>query len=139
MSALCLAAGLLLAPLGEAVTLRWTHSVQRILWEEDYRLEAGALRLTSARVQGTGAGMEPPLDAVLRDGAWHYTPALPLLPEVQLRHSPHAQPYIICVAGQCRPVTAWLPDLPAEAVLTLRPCRGDEAERSPAKAATMPP
>lgn len=139
MSALCLAAGLLLAPLGEAVTLRWTHSVQRSLWEEDYRLEAGSLRLTSARVQGTGAGMEPPPDSVLRDGAWHYTPPLPLLPEVQLRHSPHVQPYIICVAGKCRPVTAWLPGLPAEAVLTLRPCRGDETERSPAKPATMPP
>jgi hypothetical protein len=139
VSALCLAAGLLLAPLGEAVTLRWTHSVQRSVWEEDYRLEAGALRLTSARVQGTGAGMEPPPDSVLRDGAWHYTPALPLLPEVQLRHSPHVQPYIICVAGQCRPVTAWLPGLPAEAVLTLRPCQDDEAERGPAKPATMPP
>lgn len=139
MSALCLAAGLLLAPLGEAVTLRWTHSVQRSVWEEDYRLEAGALRLTSARVQGTGAGMEPPPDSVLRDGAWHYTPALPLLPEVQLRHSPHVQPYIICVTGKCLPVTAWLPGLPAEAVLTLRPCRGDEAERGIAKPATMPP
>jgi hypothetical protein len=139
VSAICLAAGLLLAPLGEAVTLRWTHSVQRSVWEEDYRLEAGALRLTSARVEGTGAGMEPPADSVLRDGAWHYTPPLPLLPEVQLRHSPHVQPYIICVAGKCRPVTAWLPGLPAESVLILRPCQSDEAERGPAKPATMPP
>lgn len=142
MSALCLAAGLLLAPLGEAVTLRWTHSVQRILWEEDYRAQDGALRLTSARVQGTGAGMEPPPDAVLRDGAWHYTPALPPLPEVQLRHSPYVQPYIICASGQCRPPTAWLPGLPADAVLTLRPCTAAEAAQAApaaAKLVTMPP
>lgn len=138
MSALCLAAGLLLAPLGEAVTLRWTHSVQLIIWEEDYRLVDGAMRLSSARVRGTGAGMEPPPDAVLHDGAWHYTPPLPLLPEVQLRHSPHVAPYIVCVAGQCRPVSDWLPGLPTEAVLTLRPCRPDDAERGTAKPARMP-
>lgn len=136
MSALCLAAGLLLAPLGEAVTLRWTHSVQHSLWEEDYRAQDGALRLTSARVRGTGAGMEPPADAVLGDdGAWHYRPALPPLPEVQLRHSPYVQPYTLCAAGQCRPPTAWLPGLADDAVLTLRPCTADEA----AKLVTMPP
>lgn len=122
MSALCLVAGLLVAPLGEAVTLRWTHSVQRSVWEEDYRLENGALRLTSARVEGTGAGMEPPPEAVLRDGAWHYTPALPLLPAVQLRHSPHVAPYVVCAAGRCRPLPAWLPGLPDDAVVSLQPC-----------------
>lgn len=122
MSGICLAAGLLLAPLGETLTLRWTHSIQRIVWEEDYRLQDGALRLTSARVRGTGAGMEPPPEALLRNGAWHYTPSLPPLPVLHLRHSAHVPPYILCAKEDCKPVPAWLPGLPEDAVLELRPC-----------------
>ena len=123
MNGICLIAGLLIAPLGDAVTLRWTHSIEKILWEEDYRLEANALRIVEARVRGTGAGMEPPAGAVLRDGAWHYTPLLPPLPRLLLRHSPYVPPYILCATGDCKPVTAWLPSLPEEAVLELSPCR----------------
>jgi len=126
LSGICLVAGLLLAPLGEAITLRWTHSIQKTVWEEDYRLEANALRLVAARVRGTGAGMEPPPDAVLKEGAWHYAPALPLLPQVALRHSPYAAPYIVCVAATCKPVDAWLPGLPDETVLELKPCAARE-------------
>ena len=80
MTGLCLVAGLLVAQFGDDITLRWTHSIQKIVWEEDYRREGGALRLVEARVRGTGAGMEPPANAVLREGAWHYTPTLPPLP-----------------------------------------------------------
>jgi len=122
VSVICLAAGLLLAPLGDAVTVRWTHSVQRTVWEEDYRLHDGALQLVSARVQGTGAGMEPPPEAVLRDGAWHYTPDLPPSPVLHLRHSPYVPPYTLCTGGTCRTVPDWLPGLPGDAVLELRPC-----------------
>ncbi len=126
MSAICLAAGLLILPIGEAVTLRWTHSIQKTLWEEDYRRQGDALRLTSARVQGTGAGMEPPLDAVYRDGAWHYKPALPLLPEVNLRHSPYVAPYILCAGRDCRPLPGWLHGLASDTVVSLRPCPPDQ-------------
>ena len=122
MNAICLVAGLLVAPLGEAVTLQWTHSIQKTLWAEDYRLQGAALRLTSARVLGTGAGMEPPPDAVYRDGAWHYTPALPALPKVTLRHSPYVAPYTVCVGADCRPLPAWLPGLPADTTVDLQPC-----------------
>ncbi len=125
MSAICLAAGLLMLPLGEAVTLRWTHSIQKTLWEEDYRGEGKALRLTSARIQGTGAGMEPPPDAKLRNGAWHYTPALPPLPQVSLRHSPYVAPYIVCVANDCRPLPGWLHGLASDTVVNLLPCPPD--------------
>ena len=38
MNVICLVAGLLVAPLGEAITLQWTHSVQKTLWTEDYQL-----------------------------------------------------------------------------------------------------
>ncbi|MDP1652722.1 MAG: DUF1850 domain-containing protein [Rhodocyclaceae bacterium] len=126
MNGICLIAGLLIAPLDDAVTLRWTHSIEKIVWEEDYRREANALRLVEARVRGTGAGMEPPAGAVLKDGAWHYTPPLPPLPRILLRHSPHVPPYVVCGANgewRCQMVDAWLPGLPDDAVLELSPCR----------------
>lgn len=119
---LCLAAGLLLAPVGEAVTLRWTHSIEKILWEEDYRREGAGMRLVAARVRGTGAGMEPPAGAVLHDGAWHYVPQLPLLPRVALRHSPYVAPYTVCARQRCAPLPAWLPGLAEDAVVELAPC-----------------
>jgi hypothetical protein len=126
MTGLCLAAGLLLAPLGgDAVTLRWTHSIEKIVWEEDYRLEQGCLRLTEARIRGTGAGMEPPADAVLRNGAWHYRPKLAPLPRIELRHSPYAAQYEFCVGGNCRTASDLLPKLPDEAVVTLQSCADD--------------
>jgi hypothetical protein len=131
VNAICLAAGLLLLPLGEAITLRWTHSVQKTLWEEDYRLQGEALVLTSARIQGTGAGMEPPPDAVLRNGAWHYKPTLPPLPTLALRHSPYVQPYTLCASGTCRPLTDWLPGLPDDSVIRLYPCRSGAPEPAP--------
>lgn len=122
MNALCLIAGLLVAPLGDAVTLRWTHSIEKIVWEEDYRLAAGALRLVAARVRGTGAGMEPPAEARYADGAWHYTPRLPPQAKIELRHSPHVPPYILCDARRCQTVVEWLPGLPENAVIELAPC-----------------
>lgn len=122
MSGLCLVAGLLIAQLGDEITLRWTHSIQKTAWEEDYRREGNALRLVEARVRGTGAGMEPPPDAVLKDGAWHYVPNLSPLPSVALTHSPHVPAYVICSAGRCQSVDAWLPELPDHAIMTLEPC-----------------
>ena len=122
MSGLCLVAGLLIAQLGDEITLRWTHSIQKTAWEEDYRREGIQLRLVEARVRGTGAGMEPPADAVLKDGAWHYVPKLPPLPSVVLTHSPHVPAYVVCSSGRCQPVDAWLPGLSDHAIMTLQPC-----------------
>jgi len=122
MTGICLVAGLLIAQFGDNITLRWTHSIQKIVWEEDYRREGAALHLVAARVRGAGAGMEPPADAVLKDGAWHYVPKLPPLPSVVLTHSPHVPAYVVCSAGQCKPVDAWLPALPEHAIMTLLPC-----------------
>lgn len=125
MNGICLAAGLLIAPVGDAVTLRWTHSIERVVWEEDYRREGAALRLVEARVRGAGAGMEPPADAVLKDGAWHYVPKLPLLPRVVLTHSPYVPAYVACSAGQCKTVDEWLPGLPDSGMIVLGPCKED--------------
>jgi hypothetical protein len=111
-----------MAPLGETVTLRWTHSIEKTLWEEVWQSEAGGLRLVEARIRGTGAGMEPPPGARLIEGAWHYDPALPPQPSVLLTHSPHVPSYTICADGRCQAVEVWLPGLPEEALLLLQPC-----------------
>ncbi|WP_126444217.1 DUF1850 domain-containing protein [Sulfuricystis multivorans] len=123
MTGLCLAAGLLIAPLGETVTVRWTHSIEKTRWEEDWRREGDGLRLVEARIRTTGAGMEMPAGARLEDGVWHYTPGLPPLPRVLLRHSPYVAPYEFCSAGACRTAAELLPGLPDQAVLELAPCR----------------
>ena len=122
MTGICLVAGLLAVQFGDAITLRWTHSIQKTVWEEDYRHTAGMLHLVEARIRGTGAGMEPPAGAVLENGAWHYAPAMPPIPRIALSHSSHVPPYVICDGRRCREVTAWLPGLPQDIVMELAPC-----------------
>ena len=95
-----LASGSLLISPGP-FTLAWNHSVQHIRWEEDWRLRDGSLVMTEARVRGTGAGMEIPAGAVLRDGAWHYQPALSPQRELRLANSLHGGGYEICDGRRC--------------------------------------
>jgi hypothetical protein len=125
--ALCLGAGLLAATLAaNAFTLAWTHSIEKIRWEEDW-LVGEHLQLVAARVRGSGAGMEPPAGAELRDGVWHYRPNLPALETLTLSHSPHAGEYTMCVHGKCRPLSALLPGLPGNNVVKIAPCAGSTA------------
>lgn len=118
---LCLAAGALVVALGSGeVTLGWRHSVQKTLWQEVWRETPEGLRLTEARVQGSGAGMDPPEGAKLSDGFWRWTPNLPPLREVVMRRSGATADYQICVAGTCRGMDSYVP---AEAdPVTLRRC-----------------
>ncbi len=121
--ALCLSAAAAVAVLAmNSFTLAWTHSIEKIRWEEDWRLAEGRLQLVAARVRGTGAGMEPPSDAVLRDGVWHYRPHLAPLDELLLAHSPSVKAYDICAVAGCRPLPDYLPGLPAQATLRLAAC-----------------
>ncbi len=108
--AICIvsATGLLALPTAE-VTLAWTHSVERVRWEEDYRAEAGGLRAVESRVQGSGAGMEPADGAVLSGGWWRYRPALPILSELRLARSEFAGDYELCWGGVCRGLSALAP------------------------------
>jgi hypothetical protein len=100
---LCLAAAGLVAALPlQAFTLAWTHSIEKVRWEEDYRIVGDRLLLTEARIRGTGAGMEPPPDAVLKGGVWHYRPALAPLQTVRLTRSPYVADYQLCAAGRCQ-------------------------------------
>jgi len=107
---ICLAAGTVIAPLmAGAITLSWTHSVEKIVWEEDWRSGAQGLELVEARVRGSGAGMEPPPEARLVNGAWAWKPALPPQAEVIMRRSGATADWRICIAGQCRSMEAYVP------------------------------
>ncbi|WP_271411110.1 DUF1850 domain-containing protein [Pseudomonas sp. Q1-7] len=110
MIALCLGlAGSVWATLpAEPFTLAWRHTVEKVRWEEDYRVTPQGLRLDEARVRGSGAGMEIPQDAVLRDGAWHYRRELPPLQPLRLGRTPEAGDYQLCRSGECRELTHWL-------------------------------
>ena len=107
---ICLAAGTVIAPLmAGAMTLAWTHSVEKIGWEEDWRAGPAGLELVEARVRGSGAGMEPPPDARLVNGTWAWKPALPPQRAVVMRRSGATADWRICISGRCRPMEAYLP------------------------------
>lgn len=123
MIALCLSAGALSATLNiQAFTLAWMHSVEKIRWEEDWKVENSQLTLQEARVIGTGAGMEPPEGSVFKDGSWHYTPTLKHLKSLSLMHSPYTKGYEICFDGKCHLLAKFLPGLPKTASIVLHAC-----------------
>jgi hypothetical protein len=97
----------------EEMTLSWMHTIEKIRWAEDYRLTNEGFILEQARVKGSGAGMEIPADAVLKDGSWHYKPNLPILPILKLGRTPEAGDYQLCVSSaqagqQCHPMSYWV-------------------------------
>ena len=107
---LCLAAGAITVPLlASAITLAWTHSVERTAWEEDWRSTPAGLELVEARVRGSGAGMDPPAPARLVDGAWAWRPALPPQDRVVLRRSGATADWRICIGRDCRELGTHLP------------------------------
>lgn len=139
---LCLSVGALSATIAVVeFTLAWTHSIENVRWEEDWRIEGAALHLDAARLRGSGAGMEIPDGARLVDGVWHFRPTLPPQPDLRLANSLYpplqvdlpdnpllAAPYELCTDDGCRPLTARLPDppggpgLPAYSPILLTPC-----------------
>jgi hypothetical protein len=118
---ICLAAGALVISLGASeITLSWRHSVQKTLWEELWRETPDGLVITEARIQGSGAGMDPPDGAKLVDGFWRWKPNLPALPEVVMRRSGATADWQVCAGGRCRSLDELLP---AEAdPVVLKPC-----------------
>jgi hypothetical protein len=121
--AICLALGARHVSLPtDRFTLAWIHSVEKTGWQEDYAIRGSGLALTEARIQGTGAGMEPPPDALFHDGWWHYVPRLPVLPELRLTLSPYTADYRLCWKEQCRSLAKLLGAKPPEGVVVVRPC-----------------
>ena len=124
---LCLVAGAISAVLAiDAFTLSWIHSIEKIRWEEDWRIDGRALVIDEARIRGSGAGMEPPQGALLKDGIWHYRPALPPQAVLRLAHSPHAGGYTLCTATLCQPLADLLPGIAAQAVIEARACQAPD-------------
>lgn len=100
----------------ERFTLAWTHSIEKVRWEEDYAVVPGpdsrgppVLQALSARIRGSGAGMEPPPDARLFNGWYHYTPQLRQPAELRLTRSGFTADYDWCVDGRCQPLAQLLP------------------------------
>ncbi len=95
------AAGLAVVTPSDSFTLAWTHSVEKVEWREEWRVRSGRLVLGEASVMGSGAGMEPPPDAVLKDGRWVWHPEM-VLEEIVLARSDFTADWRLCVDGACR-------------------------------------
>jgi hypothetical protein len=74
MSICILAAGKTVVLAAAAFTLSWTHSVEKTRWEENWKVTPAGLQVVEARIKGSGAGMDPPENSVLKDGWWVYAP-----------------------------------------------------------------
>lgn len=130
MAALCLTTGALTATLAlSSFTLSWTHSIEKVEWREDWRVEDGLLVPEAAWVRGSGAGMEPPADAVLVDGWWRYRPTLGPQEELVLARSRFAGDYRLCWDGGCRPLADIMPLPEQPGVTIVRSCIDGAAPR----------
>lgn len=131
MAALCLAAGALhIAIPAHHFTLRWQHSIERIEWDEDYVVAGDWLMLSGARIRGSGAGMEPPPDARLERGVWHYTVADPWRRKIVLARSDYVRDYTLCVNGRCHDMGRWIPTSAGTTVLSACAATADGAHGS---------
>ncbi len=88
-----------------AFTLAWTHSIEKVEWQEDWRVTPQGLELVQARVKGFGAGMEPPPEARLVDGWFQWQPARATMPQVVLGNSGAAGEWRFCSDGKCQPLS----------------------------------
>lgn len=105
----CVIAGTVAIKLAASFTLAWTHSVERIEWQEDWRATPAGLVLEEVRVQGSGAGMEPPDDAVRVGDFYVAHPKLGPQREILLRRSGATADWRVCMDGSCRPMGDLLP------------------------------
>jgi hypothetical protein len=89
-------------------TLAWTHSIEKVRWEEDYAVrldpltQLPVLYAMQARIKGSAAGMEPPPDAVLHHGWYAYTPQIKTPAELRLTRSEFTPDYDWCMHGSCQ-------------------------------------
>jgi hypothetical protein len=105
-----------------AFTLAWTHSIEKVDWQEDWRVTPQGLELVQARVKGSGAGMEPPADARLVDGWFQWQPKRAPMPEVMLGNSGAAGEWRLCNDGHCRTLSEIFERPVGANVTTMRAC-----------------
>jgi hypothetical protein len=105
-----------------AFSLVWTHSIEKIDWQEDWRVTPQGLELVQARVKGSGAGMEPPPEARLVDGWFQWRPRRTPMPEVVLGNSGLAGEWRLCTKGNCRTLSAILERPVGVHTTTMRAC-----------------
>lgn len=119
MSLCILAGGKLLALAATTFTLTWIHSVEKTEWFEAWQVVNGDLKVVEARVEGSGAGMDPPEGAVLTQKGWTYVPQVPPLDRLVLAASgATASGWELCTRTGCltlaveagAPVEIWSPD-----------------------------
>jgi hypothetical protein len=137
LSAACLfVAGALRALVpAQEFTVAWMHSVEKTRWEERYRVERAKLRLVEARIQGSGAGMDPPADATFDHGWWSWRPSVAPLSVLRLTLSPFTRDYDLCWRGRCQTLRSLVASAPsgstrnageprnADGVVEIRACR----------------
>ena len=109
MTGVCIVTATVVTLATQSFTLAWTHSIEKVRWEEDYRVEGRQLAAVAARVKGSAAGMEPPPGAKLKDGWWHYVPAQKHHDELRLTRSPYTTDYELCMAGRCQSLATLAP------------------------------
>lgn len=101
----------------QAFTLAWEHTIEKVRWEEDYRVQVNSdssslsLQLVAglARVTGSAAGMEPPPNAVWRAGWYEYQPVVLYPDELRLTRSEFSADYEWCEHNQCVSLETYLP------------------------------
>ena len=119
---LCLAAaGVAVNIVATTFTLSWTHTIEKTAWQEDWRVAGDRLVILEARIQGSGAGMDPPPEARLKDGFYAWAPQPAERARVVLRRAPEAGDWTLCAAGRCDTLAAWLGRKDADPV-TLTAC-----------------
>lgn len=102
---------------GPGFTLRWTHSVERVDWVEEWRVDGPTLRLDRVRIKGSGAGMEPGEGATLREGWWVWAPGTTVRDLRLAASGATGAGWRLCDGAACREIGAT-----AGQALVVRPC-----------------
>lgn len=102
MSLCILTGGKLITVAATAFTLQWTHSIEKTEWREAWSVRPVGLVLTEAWIKGSGAGMEPGEDAVLKDGWWNWRPKRRPIARLSLAASGKTiSGWTLCHDGEC--------------------------------------
>lgn len=81
--------------------LSWTHSVEHVEWQEDWHIDGSTLSLTTARVRGSGAGMEPGDNAQLKNGWWEWSGHLRVPSLILAASGSTGAGWKLCADGYC--------------------------------------